>query len=186
MDLFEAIGTNLVAEVRRSLAAGADPNAADPKGTLPIMAALETSIHFGDQGIPNLLLEAGAEIRPLVQALTQRLRQNPASLLRHHNDTTGDINKVLEAFKDIIGDLSPDELKRLQAFIAEVEDFDGLSKTLRERAAQLDGMFSSAYPSAMQADTIDRAVEHLAQSKRFEMKAMFLRADAVMLKSMLD
>jgi hypothetical protein len=186
MDLFEAIGLNLVAEVRRCIAAGADPNAPDSKGTLPIMAALETSIHFGDQGIPKLLREAGAETRPLVRALAERLRQSPAALLRRHNDTTRDINSVVEAFKDVIRDLSPNEREQLQTFLAEAEDFDRFSKTLRERAAWLDDAFSSAAQTALEPDTIDQAVEHLAKTTQFDMKAAFLRMRAITLKSMLD
>ncbi|MEQ1511951.1 MAG: hypothetical protein ABL934_04640 [Lysobacteraceae bacterium] len=186
MDLFEAIGLNRIAEVRRCIEAGADPNAPGPKGTLPVMAALETSIHFGNEGIPRLLCEAGADTRLLMRTLTERLRQGPASLLRYHNDTARDINGVLDAFKDIIRDLSPDELERLQAFIAEAEEFDGLSKALRERAAELDDALSNPDPTAAAPDTIDQAVEHLAQTFRFEMKAAALQMRAIALRSLLD
>jgi hypothetical protein len=185
MDLFEAIDLNLVAEVRRCIDAGADPNAPGPKGTLPIMAALEKSIHFGNEGIPKLLCEAGADTRLLTRALTERLRQGPASLLRYHNDAIRDINGVLDAFKDIIRDLSPMELERLQTFIAEAEEFDGFSKTLRERAAGIDNTLSNQDPTATAPDMIDQAVEHLAQTVRFEMKARVLRMRAIMLKSTL-
>jgi hypothetical protein len=184
MDLFEAIGLNLVAEVRRCLDAGADPNEPGPKRTLPIMEALETSIHFGNEGIPKLLCEAGADTRPLMRALTERLRQGPASLLRYHNDTARDINGVLDAFKDIIRDLSPMELERLQTFIAEADEFDSVSKTLRERAAEVDDALSDR--TAATPDTIDQAVEHLAQTLRFEMKAGLLQMRAIALKSLLD
>ena len=186
MDLFEAIDMNLVAEVQRCIDAGADPNTPDPKGILPIMKALETSIYFGDQGIPMLLREAGADMRPLLHALAERLRQNPASLLRHHNDTAREINSVLDAFKDIIRDLSPDEREQLQTFIADADAFDGCSETLRERAARLDDAFSASDIAAMAPDMIDEAVEHLAQSARFEMKTAMLRMRAIALQSLLD
>lgn len=186
MNLFEAIGLNFVAEVRRCIDAGADPNAPGPKGMLPIMEALETSIHFGNEGIPKLLCEAGADTRLLMRALTERLRQGPASLLRHHNDTVRDINGVLDAFKDVIRDLSPMELERLRTFIAEAEEFDGLSKTLRERATVVDNALSNQDPTATAPDIIDQAVEHLAQTVRFEMKARLIRMRAITLKSLLD
>lgn len=186
MDLFEAIGLNLVAEVRRCIDAGTDPNAPGPKGRLPIMEALETSIHFGNEGIPKLLCEAGADTRLLMRALTERLRQSPASLLRYHNDTARDINGILDAFKDIIRDLSPMELERLQTFIAEAEEFDSVSKTLRERAAEVDDALSKQDQTAATPDTIDQAVEHLAQTLRFEMKAGLLQMRAIALKSLLD
>jgi hypothetical protein len=186
MDLFEAIGLNLVAEVRRCIDAGADPNAPGPKGTLPVMAALETSIHFGNEGIPKLLCEAGADTRLPMRTLTERLRQSPASLLRYHNDTARDVNGVLAAFKDIIRDLSPNERERLQAFIAEAEEFDGFSKALRERAAEFDDALSNPDPTAAVPDMIDQAVEHLAQTARFEMKAGLLQMRAIALKSLLD
>ncbi len=131
MDLFEAIGMNLIAEVRLCIAAGVDPNAPGPKGTLPILAALDSTVHFGDQGIPTLLREAGTDTHPLLQALVERLRQNTASLLRHHNDTSREINSVLDAFKGIIRDLSPDHREQLQTFIADADAFDGCSEALR-------------------------------------------------------
>ena len=115
MDLFEAIRLQQVSEVRRLLAAGADPDARDARGTPAIVVALDAATFpgMGDLAVLHLRRDAGADPAPLEAALRRQLAALPAALARLHDDVGGQLLVQVPRLHAVAADLAPVEREEL-------------------------------------------------------------------------
>ncbi|MFZ5635383.1 MAG: hypothetical protein ACOY82_02230 [Pseudomonadota bacterium] len=184
MDLFESIRMNLAGEVRRNLAAGADPNARDAEGVPAVVRALDATVHWGDAGTVGLLRAAGADAAPLIEAVDRRLRTLPATLLQRHNHTTAAINALVADFGNAYRALAPDDRETLAEYLREAERFDLESRDLRAAAARLGEAFAHGDRTHADDPGLDEAVTLLARIGRFEIHGLGLAARTVSLRQM--
>ena len=181
MDLFEAIRLNRVVDIRRQLAAGADPDARDAGGVSALERALEAALHWDDAMILGQLRAAHADIAPLIDAVDRRLRAWPATLADRHDHTALAINGLVAAFDGHGRDLAPDDRDDLVEFLRDAQRFDAESAALRDVSARVAAAFAQDAAGAL-----DRAVELLMRAQRFDTGALLLAARAVTLQRLLS
>jgi hypothetical protein len=165
MDLFEAIRLQQVAEVRRLLAAGTDPDARDARGTPAIVLALDAATFpgAGDPAVLRLLRAAGADPAPLEAALRRQLAALPAVLARLHDDVGGALLVQVPRLHAVAADLAPVERDDLGVFARDAQAFFADSDALRAEAGRLHARFGS--------DDVDAAVDLLTRVAGFELRA---------------
>lgn len=165
MDLFEAIRLQQVAEVRRLLAAGVDPDACDARGTPAIVVALDAATFpgAGDPAVLRLLRDAGADPAPLERALRRQLAALPATLARLHDDIGGQLLVQVPRLHAVARDLAPVERDELGVFARDAQAFFADSDTLRAEAGRLHDRFGSG--------DLDAAVDLLTRVAGFELRA---------------
>jgi hypothetical protein len=165
MELFEAIRLQHVAEVRRQLAAGADPDARDARGTPAIVMALDAATFpgAGDPAVLHLLREAGADPAPLEAALRRQLAALPAALARLHDDIGGALLVQVPRLHAVAANLAPVERDELGVFARDAQAFFADSDALRAEAARLHARFDG--------NDLDAAVDLLTRVAGFELRA---------------
>lgn len=177
MDLFETIRLQQVSEVRRLLAAGADPDARDARGTPAIVVALDAATFpgAGDPAVLHLLRDAGADSAPLETALHQMLAALPARLARTHDDIGGQLLVLVPRLHAVVPNLGPAEREAVGTFAHDVQVFFADSDALRAEATHLRDAFASG------AGDLDAAVDLLARAARFELCAtgLVMRMEAL-------
>lgn len=165
MDLFEAIRLQQVAEVRRQLAAGADPDGRDARGTPAIVMALDAATFpgAGDPAVLRLLRTAGADPAPLEAALRRQLAALPAALARLHEDVGGALLVQVPRLHAVAANLAPVERDELGVFARDAQAFFADSDALRAEAARLQDGFGGG--------DVDAAVDLLTRVAGFELRA---------------
>ncbi len=181
VDLFEAIRLNRAVDIRRLLAAGADPDARHAGGVSALERALETALHWDDAMILGQLRAAGAGAAPLIDAIDRRLRALPTALADRHHHTSLAINALVAAFDGHGRDLAPDDRDDLVEFLRDAQRFDAESAALRDVSARVTEAFARD-----PAGALDRAVELLMRTQRFDTGALLLAARAVTLQRLLS
>ena len=179
MDIFEAIRLNLTGEVKKQIAEGTITlDAPDAKGVKPLEEALSAAIHWRDPTTVQMLQAAGANQEPLFQAIGQRLKSLPATLLDTHNSTATCINAVLKSAEGKESWLTENEREKLKAFLTSAQAFEATSSSLRDKTLSLGKAVSERDPKAL-----DEAVGYLIDVARFDFEAMRLRADSAIIEN---
>lgn len=167
MDLFGAIQLQQLAEVRRLLAAGVDPDACDARGNPAIVVALDAATFpgAGDPAVLHLLRDAGADSAPLETALHRMLAALPARLARTHDDIGGQLLVLVPRLHAVVPDLGPAEREAVGTFARDGQVFFADSDALRAEATHLRDAFAGG------TSDIDAAVDLLARAAGFELRA---------------